>query len=270
MNLLEKITKRLGGTLFRDTFAAVRYYLNKKDYYSKFLAEYYVRWYTMGNKSKFKTIRKYFRKEGYFKIKDIIVPQLKEDNLNILELEFCDLLLPYVIDIELPSLFNEGPYERYGVKINEGDVVLDIGANIGMFSALALRRGAKLVYAFEPIPHVIEYLKKTKEYNDKDDKLKIIPHVVADKNTEICMTIDEDNIGGSSFVRDIQKGKKIRVKAITLDSFVEENKLSKVDFIKADIEGAERYMIAGAKKVLKEFKPKLAICTYHLPDDREV
>jgi hypothetical protein len=37
----------------------------------------------------------------------------------------------------------------------------------------------------------------------------------------------------------------------------------------ADIEGAERDMLKGAWGVLKEFAPKLALCTYHLPDDPE-
>jgi hypothetical protein len=51
---------------------------------------------------------------------------------------------------------------------------------------------------------------------------------------------------------------------------VSENKLERVDFIKADIEGAERGLLSGAKNVLKEFSPKLSLCTYHLPDDCEV
>jgi hypothetical protein len=56
----------------------------------------------------------------------------------------------------------------------------------------------------------------------------------------------------------------------TLDKFVEENKIDKIDFIKADIEGAERDMLRSASNVLKTFAPKLAICTYHLPDDPQV
>jgi len=60
------------------------------------------------------------------------------------------------------------------------------------------------------------------------------------------------------------------VDCIDLDTFSHEKNLSRIDFIKADIEGAERHMIKGAKYVLRESAPKIAICTYHLPDDPEV
>lgn len=43
-----------------------------------------------------------------------------------------------------------------------------------------------------------------------------------------------------------------------------------MDFIKADIEGAERDMLTGAMETLRIHAPKLAICTYHLPDDPEI
>ncbi|MDR2691539.1 MAG: FkbM family methyltransferase, partial [Dysgonamonadaceae bacterium] len=61
-----------------------------------------------------------------------------------------------------------------------------------------------------------------------------------------------------------------KIAITTLDRFAEERKLTRVDFIKADIEGAERDMLRGAANVLKTFAPKLAICTYHLGDDPAV
>ncbi len=60
------------------------------------------------------------------------------------------------------------------------------------------------------------------------------------------------------------------VETITLDDFVKEKNLERVDFIKSDIEGFERNMLQGAQETLKNFAPKLALCTYHLPDDPEV
>lgn len=56
----------------------------------------------------------------------------------------------------------------------------------------------------------------------------------------------------------------------TLDKFVDENNISKVDFFKADIEGYEREFLKGAKSTIQKFLPKMVICTYHLPDDPEV
>ena len=59
------------------------------------------------------------------------------------------------------------------------------------------------------------------------------------------------------------------MRAVTLDEVVHELKLDRVDFIKMDIEGAERHALAGARKLLAAHKPRLAICIYHAPDDAE-
>ena len=58
----------------------------------------------------------------------------------------------------------------------------------------------------------------------------------------------------------------IFVDTITVDDFVHQNNISNINFIKADIEGAERLMLLGAKETLKEYGPNLAICYYHKLD----
>ncbi len=75
----------------------------------------------------------------------------------------------------------------------------------------------------------------------------------------------------SSFITNTDASKEITTaETVTLDSFVRENNLERVDFIKADIEGFERHMLLGAQETLRKFAPKLALCTYHLPDDPQV
>ena len=80
-----------------------------------------------------------------------------------------------------------------------------------------------------------------------------------------------DSNGSSTLIHErVNELDQTTVPTITLDQFVHERNLARVDFIKADIEGAERLMLAGAQETLRRFAPKLAICTYHLPDDKEV
>jgi hypothetical protein len=81
-----------------------------------------------------------------------------------------------------------------------------------------------------------------------------------------------DNSGGNSVLESMTRVTQIseKIQIISLDNFANKQNLKKIDFIKADIEGSERDMLKGAKNVLKEFAPKLALCTYHLPNDPEV
>ena len=53
----------------------------------------------------------------------------------------------------------------------------------------------------------------------------------------------------------------------TLDQIVEQLRLDRVDFIKMDIEGAERRALEGARETLRRFKPRMAISSYHMHDD---
>jgi len=169
----------------------------------------------------------------------------------------------------------ETPYEIEGVSIEAGDVVLDCGANMGIFSALAAYYGAT-VHAFEAMPYTYNsYLMKTAFMNAAKTGGRIYPYEVAvwDKEETLMFKYDPNGgIQGPTCVT-VEKGNKTEefcVSAITLDSFVERNNIERVDFIKADIEGAERNMLRGAKNVLQRFSPKLSICTYHLKDDPQV
>lgn len=59
----------------------------------------------------------------------------------------------------------------------------------------------------------------------------------------------------------------IQLWATSLDSLFHEGSLREISFIKADVEGAERDLLLGAQDVIRRHRPRLSICTYHLPDD---
>ena len=165
------------------------------------------------------------------------------------------------------------------MALAEDDVVLDLGANIGMFTCVAAARVKRgKVYAFEPTPGTALLLKKNAAFYHN---IEIEECAASDQDGEAVFNVndqtgdDMDSGSNTLFAERLLDSpgvhiKQITVRTVTLDSFVKERGLDRVDFIKADIEGAERYMLAGAKEVLRKFAPKLSLCTYHLPDDKEV
>jgi len=155
------------------------------------------------------------------------------------------------------------------VKIKEGDLVIDAGANIGLFSILASQKVGRTgkIFAFEPIEQTRELLARN-ILNNRVNNIHFVPFALGSRNTDLEL-IKSDNLGESSF---FCKGNfpKIKVKQTTLDNFVREKQLKKVDFIKADIEGMERDLIRGAKETIIKFKPKISICIYHRSDDAQI
>lgn len=134
--------------------------------------------------------------------------------------------------------------------------------------------GGGKIFAFEPSKDNFEILLKTAELNPN-----IIPINKGLSNQtqrqNLFAPTDENALSKSGYTfMDKSDADNYEfsdtVETVTLDDFVKENNLDRVDFIKADIEGFERNMLEGARETLKNFAPKLALCTYHLPDDPEV
>ena len=214
----------------------------------------------------------------YFDFCGAKLPDITKDaaRMNTLLQVFQDTFLFHCLlndnyDKKLVERFDkvmmEGPYgyvdEDFDVTIKDSDVVIDVGAWIGDFSAYAAKKGAT-VYAFEPIADNYKILSKTVKLNEP----KIIPiqKGLGSANLDLEISINENNTSGSCmYLRKCTKKEKIKI--TTLDEFAKQEKLNKINFIKADIEGEERHLLRGAKMVLREFAPKLAICTYHSPED---
>jgi FkbM family methyltransferase len=151
-------------------------------------------------------------------------------------------------------------YENGEVRVEPEDIVLDCGANIGIFSIQAAQK-AKMVYAFEPSEEEAASLSENKKLNTCNN-IKIIPRAVLDASKNAKLSLAGT---ASHFLtdKDNKDGKVIDVKTISIDEFVKEENLAKVDFIKMDIEGSEDKALSGAKETLRKFKPKLAITIYH-------
>ena len=219
--------------------------------------------------------------DRYFDFNGARLPDISNDivQMKILLEVFKDVFLFFcllndnyskILVEQFDQCMMEGPYgyfdTDFDVRIKEHDIVMDVGAWIGDFSAYATAKGAT-AYTFEPLGINYELLLKTVALNGN----KIIPikKALGNINGEREIYVNENDTSGSSIYLTKSKKKEI-IEIITLDEFVEKENIKKIDFIKADIEGEERHLLMGAKWVLKEFAPKLAICTYHSPEDPEL
>lgn len=161
-----------------------------------------------------------------------------------------------------------GVYDHPRGGVRAGDVVLDCGANIGLTVKRWLRGGASRVAAIEPEPNNVECLRRNLKQEIARGQVDIVPMGVWHEQGELELKLDASNGAAHSLLRDEGTvGRSIRVPLVTIDELAASLKLERVDLIKMDIEGAERYALEGARETLRRWRPRLVLCVYHLPDD---
>jgi len=147
------------------------------------------------------------------------------------------------------------------------NIVLDCGANVGVFIRTSLRAGAEKIIAIEPAPDNIECLRRKFPAGDRLGRVVLVPKGVWDKEDFLDLLVDPDNQPADSFIIHRPGAKAVaRVPLTTIDHLAAELQLPRVDYIKMDIEGAEVRALAGAKQTLARFHPRMALCTYHVDD----
>ncbi|MEM3630909.1 MAG: FkbM family methyltransferase [Nitrososphaerota archaeon] len=199
----------------------------------------------------------------------------KEPKYIILEMNNKRINLLYNISIFLVirQIFLDDQYDTHSSKI-KGKVVIDVGANVGVFSIYTTIIGAKKVYAFEPVPETYNILKKNIKLNNLENLIIPINKGLGEKDeNKIIYFNSSGDIGATLNFSKLkylkEKENKINVLVTTLDKFIKQNKIPRVDFIKMDVEGYEENVLLGAKETIKKWKPILSFSAYHLPTDKE-
>lgn len=146
--------------------------------------------------------------------------------------------------------------------VKEGNIVIDLGANIGYFTLLAANLVGKRgkVYAFEPEPKNYNYLLKNIRLNNYDNVLatqKAVSDKIGRTNLYICEhdtghhTINQYEGIKNYKPNTDNKETFIEIDTVTLDDFLK-NKEKAVDIIKMDIEGAEVLALSGTKEIIRQ------------------
>ena len=202
-----------------------------------------------------------FYPEAFGNIKNSMHLVFKYSIVNIFYWIFKRILFiiqrfKYPLEIEVFITFYIFGLKQYNIKnifeVKNDAVVFDIGAFKGdtayFFSKKCSNKAR--IYAFEPDENNYKVLLKIK------DKYKL-NNVIA---SNILFSNSETEINFLSM--DLNRP-AVKMKSTTIDKFVEENNIEKIDYIKMDVEGAEKNILEGSIKTIKKFKPSLAIAIYH-------
>jgi len=215
----------------------------------------------------------FFAENNYKKVFHVIEDELlKKINFTLFgkEMQFHESRpIRYFGDLYYIIILDQYHAREY---IQADSVVIDAGANFGIFSSLAASIAEKgKVYAFEPVAETYSYLaQNTADYkniqcvnlalgeSNKDGEISFNP-----KDLQVSSLKDS---GYHHFQENFYNNHH-DIKVVTLDSFVRENKIEKLDFLKIDTEGYEKEILIGAKKSIKKFKPVIAVSAYHQQND---
>lgn len=126
----------------------------------------------------------------------------------------------YHRDSIIEEIFNEKLYEKF-FEVNDGDLVVDVGASLGPFTYSILHKNPHHVYCFEP---------SIKEFKTLNKNLRGYPVTTINKGISNINSVVESNqlFGGES-----------EMETITFKTFIENYSIDKIDFLKTDCEGGE-------------------------------
>lgn len=141
--------------------------------------------------------------------------------------------------------------------VKPGNVVIDVGANIGYYTLLfAQLVGTKgWVFAFEPEPDNFTILQQNMQLNQYHN-ISLIPKALSAENKTTKLFLCAENKGMHRLYPSVCCGEDISVNSVRLDDELP-SWVQRVDFIKMDIEGTEYLALLGMQELIRRYKPYL-------------
>ncbi len=156
--------------------------------------------------------------------------------------------------------------DHFVKSIKPDDVIIDIGANIGYFTLLSAELTGKggEVHAFEPQSEIYSALTENIRLNNFDQVIANHCGLGVATGTLILTQMPGNRGGGRILENPIQQGTQESIQIISLDDYVFTRQLTRINFIKMDVEGFELDVLKGANRVFTELKPN---CLFEFSPD---
>jgi len=154
--------------------------------------------------------------------------------------------------------------DRGVIGCASGDVVIDAGGCWGDTALYFAERSGPTgeVFVFEFLPDNLAIMRKNLSLNTElSSRIEVIENAVWSKSREKLSV--RPHGPGTSVSPAQNDPQALMTETLSIDDLIKERDLSRVDFIKMDIEGAELEALKGSEQVIRRFKPKLAITVYH-------
>ena len=142
-------------------------------------------------------------------------------------------------------------YDHFGYRVNAGDVVVDIGANIGTFSLYAAKIcGASRVLSFEPFSENYSILTDNIGQNRLRNVTCVNQAVAGNRGLRTLMLDSTDPGSNSLVVGSLERA--VEVECCTIEDIFQRFSLTKIDYLKMDCEGAEYEILENATPRLQQ------------------
>jgi FkbM family methyltransferase len=152
-------------------------------------------------------------------------------------------------------------YDVYHLQklLQPGYVFFDVGANFGYYSLVLASRLNKqcVIHAFEPNPPTLARLRHHVAINGLQDAVHVHDLALSDQVGTAALATKEGNSGGTHVVA--ADATSTLVQLTTLDAFCDEQRLTRLDAVKIDVEGFEERVLLGGRRTLSRWRPVLLL-----------
>jgi len=162
------------------------------------------------------------------------------------------------------GVFEYGSEKLFKSLLEPGLVVLDIGANLGIYTLHAAKAGCK-VFSYEPTPSIYHLLNENIRLNGFTESKLVTTYnlAVGEAEEAAYLTIVGGICGWNNLFSKAEEGSGVAVSVVALDHHLPQG--LKVDIVKIDVEGGEPFVLKGMERIIRE-NPQIRIFLEYAPE----